>query len=258
MFFESDWRPESGEQNGNADPQLVELSEDEANHAVRVLRLSPGDPAHLTNGHGVLGIGRINTVDARPIRVQLEITTVRLDRGGRPDLILASAIPKGERQTLLIDIATQLGFDRLIPLECEFSAVGYKDSMAVRWQRIMKSACKQSRRLTMPVVAPPSSVSGLVEDISDQELLLYGDQHGQSISRIAKGIMQPVDAITVVAGPEGGFSQAETDHLVACDRAHAVSAGPNILRTEAAAVTLVGLANQLICWSRDLHDVEPD
>jgi 16S rRNA (uracil1498-N3)-methyltransferase len=229
---------EAGQEN-------VSLPTPEAAHAIKVRRLRVGNPIHVTNGTGLLGEAIITSVESKPESVVARLLNTVQRPAAKVRLTLATAMPKGERQSILLDMATQLGVNTFVPLDCDFSVVRFQDKMRDRWLRIIHSACKQTRQLYLPEVKPSMTVGSLLQDSDRRTLVLYGDQHGESIYQIAQGIMSSVDHILLMTGPEGGFSEAEQALLSAHPGTESLCASDLILRTETAAAALVTLAAQL-------------
>ncbi|MGI9318260.1 MAG: RsmE family RNA methyltransferase, partial [bacterium] len=228
-----------------AEQQQITLPPEESAHAIKVRRMRVGDPVHVTNGSGLLAQGVISAVESKPEAVVVEITSLTQRTAPGISLTLAFAIPKGERQATLLDMTVQLGVDSFIPLECEFSAVRFQNKMRERWLRIAHSACKQSRQVHIPKIETPKTVSTLLSELDAKTLVVFGDQHGESIYQASKGIISPLNHIVLLIGPEGGFSESEQSILATFPGAHAIGASDHILRTETAAIALVTLAVQL-------------
>lgn len=223
----------------------VVLDPDEAAHAIKVRRMRIGDPIHVTNGEGILAQGVIGSLTPKPASVSVEIDTILKQSPARITLTLASAVPKGERQSTLLDMSVQLGVNVYIPLDCEYSEVRFQSKMRERWERIMRSACKQARQFYLPQIESPKTVETVLDDMTGNTLIVFGDVFGESIYQVAKGIISPVDHIVLLAGPEGGFSESEQSKLRAAPHARGLRAGEQILRTETAAIALTTLAAQL-------------
>lgn len=222
----------------------AEITGEEASHALRSRRLRAGDDIDLTNGHGLIASAEITSVRSRPDILEVAIRPPVEIAAATPPVVLASALPKGERLSTMLDMATQLGMDRFVPLECDFSVVPYRPKMQDRWMRIIASACKQSRRVWHPGIGQGISPQKLEQEVSANNLVVYGD-HNRREELDPAGIPQPVQQITVIVGPEGGFSDRELLHLEQSPRAHGVSIGCHILRTETAAVAMLSYANLL-------------
>ena len=118
-------------------------------------RLAVGDNIWLFDGHGTLGRAKISTIDRRKSVLQATIDECRVVPAPRPRIELACALPKGERQSILLEMATQLGINAFWPLQCERSIVKPGANTSRRWQRICVEACKQRRWPHLPVIHEP-------------------------------------------------------------------------------------------------------
>jgi 16S rRNA (uracil1498-N3)-methyltransferase len=121
-------------------------------------------------------------------------------------LTLATAVPKGDRFDWLVEKATELGVERLIPIVTERSVVVPGEPKLSRLQRSIIEASKQCRRDRLMVLDPPTTWASLAE--SSREMIKYlADPHGlpaADLPRIRYG-----QAAIVAVGPEGGFAPAE-------------------------------------------------
>ncbi|MEM7195857.1 MAG: RsmE family RNA methyltransferase [Pseudomonadota bacterium] len=223
------------------------LSEDESRHAIQVKRIGEGDALVVFNGHGKFAVGEVVSLSRRTheLRVRLQ----QVDTQPRPQqLSIAFSVPKGDRQSTLIDMCVQLGVGSIQPLKLRYSSVNWKDSYLQRWQRIAVSACKQSRRAWLPEFLPQWTLAEVLDGIGNQHdsmptTILHGDQDGQFIP------MQNPDILTrpslyLIIGPEAGFDDSEKRMLLRYGSSP-VNASPYVLRTETAAVALVALIGAL-------------
>jgi 16S rRNA (uracil1498-N3)-methyltransferase len=228
LFF-AEFLPPAGE-------RLV-LGGDEARHAAASRRLRVGDTLSLFDGRGACACAALEHIERRGQTLELRV----LDRTDmpppQPQVHLACALPKGDRQSVLLDMATQLGMSRFTPLECERSVVTAGANSAARWLRICLEACKQSRRLHLPAIdasATPRHVAGAAVAAGQTVLVAHPsgrDLHEALSARNAAGI-------TLLVGPEGGFSEREIAEIAASG-ATPVTLGSAILRIEAAAVAML-------------------
>ncbi len=241
LFYQLDWSPSPGRTTRDR----LKLDGDEAKHAMNARRLREGDAIEVSNGRGAHGTGVVESTSSRPAELVLRIDEISHHAQEGIELVLASALPKGERQSTLLDMATQLGMRRFVPLECDLSSVQFQSKMTSRWERILLSACKQSRRMHLPEIDQDCSLEELLMNVDDLSLVVYGDQQGDRISGGAEAAMKYVKHVIAVIGPEAGFSKIELGLLREHPRAFAITASPHILRTETAAVALLTLANQL-------------
>lgn len=140
---------------------------------------------------------------------------------------LATAVPKGERLSILLQMLTQLGVSAWQPLLLDSSAVRRLDVDAARWRRIVVESCKVARRAWAPELQPLRTLDEVLVRLSPSTAV-FGDREGQ-----AGG--PPASAEVCLIGPEAGFSSEETRRLKDAGLP-AVSLAADNLRIETAAV----------------------
>lgn len=219
------------------------LSAQESQHASGSRRLRSGDSIHLFDGAGNTAVATVNeSQQRRALAFTINERSVRAKPGSR--LIVASAVPKGDRQNTMLDMLTQLGVTDFQPVIFEHSA-WRQPKLPDRWQRILLEASKQCRRPWLPQLHSPVAMTQLLQQLQGCPQCFVADHSGESIQSL-----QPVDAAvdcTIIIGPEGGYSAAERDQLTALN-AKTISVAENVLRVEAAAVaaTAVVMASRTV------------
>jgi 16S rRNA (uracil1498-N3)-methyltransferase len=141
-------------------------------------------------------------------------------------------VPKGDRFDWLVEKATELGVDRLIPLVTERSVVDPRSAKLDRLRRVVIEACKQSRRdwlMELEAPTPWRSVIGQAEP--SIKLIAHPDFPGMAVS----GLNLTGRSAILAIGPEGGFSDAEVDTARSLGW-RPVGLGSTILRVETAAL----------------------
>jgi 16S rRNA (uracil1498-N3)-methyltransferase len=223
-----------------AAPGRASLHGTAAAHVARVLRLRSGDAVVLFNGDGWDYAGRIATLQAGEVTVELQARTA-----GAPDsplsVTLMQGVARGERMDLVVQKATELGVARIVPVLAARSVVRLDDRQARRkrehWQAVAVGACEQSGRARLPQVEAPAALDealGLAAAEGSRITLSPGA--GTPLVSLAAGTA----SITLLIGPEGGLTDAE----VALARGAGFeprSLGPRILRTETAAIAALAV-----------------
>lgn len=217
-------------------PRLT-LSGDEAHHAAAVQRLREGDLLMLFDGRGRVVRARLLAVRARGREIEVEVLERLSLPAPQPIVLLYSALPKGERTNVLLDMSTQLGMSRFTPLTCARATIEPPATTPERWTRICLEACKQSRRAHLPELAPPLDIAAAAETAAAEGarlLVAHPDAQARPLARYASGAR----SFALFVGPEGGFTEEEIERLRARG-AELVTLGPRVLRIETAAVALV-------------------
>lgn len=233
---------------------LVEITGEEARHAVRVSRLRAGERILVGNGRGAIGAGIVE-------QVAKDRFSVRIDHaeGGDaevgPRFVLVQALAKGDRDERAVEQATEFGVDAIVPWQASRSVsrwdgAGGAEKTAkgvAKWQRIAREAAKQSVRAAIPVVGEPVA-------LSDIELLARSDRSAvialhprgaltlSEWGRSAAASVDAIDDVVLVVGPEGGFADAELDALEAAG-AHVLVLGTTVLRTSSAGPAAIAVLN---------------
>lgn len=238
---------------GNLDSQpdkgIVELCDQESRHARLSRRLSAGDELVVFDGQGREAPATITVAS----RNTVEVAVGPVSRHPRPTpaLTLAVAMPKGPRQDFLIEKCTELGVAAIQPLLTERSVAGASDHKRDKWRRATIEAAKQSGQCWLPELLAPLPLDRFLQGLDKFDLAAAAILPRAGSARPFHDLLRAGSApSTIVAfiGPEGGWSPAEAEALIAAG-ATAVSLGPNVLRIETAAISLAAAVHvyQGIC-----------
>ncbi len=217
-------------------PQSCMLPDEEAAHAVRVLRLTEGDGIFLMDGKGTFYRAEITEADKRRCLYRI-VDTMPQPRQWRGHLHLAVAPTKNmDRIEWLAEKATEIGFDELTFLDCKFSE--RKVVKTDRIDRILVSAMKQSRKAELPRLNAMTPFGQFVaEERRGQKFICHC--YEDNLPRLSDMLVEGEDAVVMI-GPEGDFSIDEV--RTAEDAGFVpVSLGKSRLRTETAALVAVHL-----------------
>jgi 16S rRNA (uracil1498-N3)-methyltransferase len=217
-------------------------------HLRRVLRLKPGD--HLTvfddTGWEHEAIVRGFNADRGDIDI---LRSYRNEQESSLQVTLALGLTKGEKVDWVVEKATELGVQSIIPFLSAYTVPKLTDrkveSRTERWQRIAVSAAKQCGRSRIPKMLTLCDFRELVrQPWTDTLKLLFWEREEQQTLKQMSEAQRDVDAVVLVIGPEGGFSMQEADEA----QEHgfrSVQLGHRILRAETAAVTAISLVQFL-------------
>ncbi len=226
--------------------QIVVLDGAEGRHAATVKRLGAGEAVLLADGSGVVVEGTVAA--AGKDRLEVRIDAIGDATPPPPHLTLVQALAKGDRDDQAIEAATELGVDTVVPWQAERSIVQWKGARGAKalrkWEQVVRAAAKQSRRATVPTVAPLLTRSSLAELCSDATVLVLHEDAETPISAA------PLDAerIVLVVGPEGGIAPNELELLTAAG-AHVVRLGPHVLRSSSAGPAALAVVLSRTRWS---------
>ena len=230
-------------------PDAEELLVDgtEGRHAVDVLRLTPGERVKVGDGRGVVAEGDV--VEAGPAGLRIRVAARHEVPAPAPEMVLVQALPKGDRGPLAVELATELGVDRIVPWTAARCVTRWCDDRAdkgvAKWRSVARAAAKQSRRPRVPEVADPVSTREVCGLIGDAELAVV--LHEQARRPLVELPVPSSGTVVVVVGPEGGLTDGEVVAFRAAG-AHAVRLGPEVLRTSTAGAAALAVLSSRTRW----------
>jgi len=215
-----------------AEVGVQELTVDEARHVIS-RRLRVGDSLTVFDAQGKTACANVTAL----VRKSVEVDVGPIDFATEPHsgFRLATAIPKGERLSAMLQMWTQLGLEVWQPLICEDSAIRKLDPDSSRLRRILIEGCKVARRPWAMRILPPLELEAALGSRDPETPLYYADQSGV---RVCFGS----EVGWVFVGPEAGFRRAEIERLESAG-AKPLSLGPYNLRIETAGVAAMAVFN---------------
>lgn len=214
------------------------LYDDQAHHLSRVMRAKPGDQAILFDGCGNEYAATIEDVSKKNVTLTIDSTTSVPDPN-QPEIVVACALPKGDRQKFLVEKLVELGANRFVPLKTQRSVAEASTKVIERIEKQVIEASKQCRRSWLMQVEPQETVDSLVVAFADFEgSRLVADPYSSSHDLLLRA-----DPCVIAIGPEGGFSDQEAS-VFAKHNWTPVCFSPNVLRIETAAAAAVAIARQ--------------
>lgn len=226
---------------GSLDDELLQLDGSEAHHLLHVLRMKVGDEVLLFNGTGIEAEGQIEKTGRKTVDIKV-VRRHEIEAETQVPLILATAVPKGDRFRWLVEKAAELGVTRLVPLTTERSSVDPGENRLKKLQQTIVSAAKQSGQIRLMELAPLQPLSDFLKEIDPAEQqLLIADPQGVAWTELKlSGSEASAAGVVILIGPEGGFS-AEEVQAAEDAGAQAVQINAGILRIETAALLMAGL-----------------
>ena len=224
--------------------QTIELTGDQAHYLFKVMRRSTGDQVGLFNGKS--GEYRAFLEQTSKKAGMAHIDTLVLPAKKRDGSHLSLYIPpikKGSME-LVVRQATELGVTDIYPTITEHSR-----SETLRYDRLQAialEACEQCERLEPPIIHPPMPLGQVISHWSSGEMCIVAAEAGPSIpiSMALSGGNLPT-SISILIGPEGGFSPHELRMLSQTEDFIVVGLGPRILKAETAAIAAIATVQVL-------------
>ena len=220
---------------------VIELPSDKAHHAIRVLKLNHETVrlVYQNTGYfadvypeGKKGMARILEQDAAFNELKTDIT-------------LCMALIRREKFELVLQKAAELGVRRIVPFESSRCVVHARqeklERQKERWNVILSEASEQCKRNLIPECTDVVSFSSLPDYKRAVNVCAYEKATGKA-QRLSS--FENPESITVVIGPEGGFSSAEVEFLEQADFT-SITLGNRILRAETAAMYVCAAIGEL-------------
>ena len=215
----------------------------QAHHAKNVVRLENEKVRIVHDGIGYFAtcyssgkefVAKIEEKDERVNEIGVELT-------------LAVALIRKEKFELVLQKAAELGVTKIVPYVSSRCVVKYKkekgDKVLSRYQDILLEASEQCKRNIVPEIVEPVKLSDLSKYCSDVNLLPYENAYGGA--KYMSEIIDEKKSLTIVIGPEGGFSDEEVAELKTAGF-ETVTLGSRILRAETAAMYACSVAGEVL------------
>ena len=230
----------------------LELDEENGHYVRTVLRLKKEAEIILFNGRGGEYLCAVTEVTRKAVMISINKW---LDRSVESSLLvtLGLGISRGDRMDLSVQKAVELGVNFITPLLTERCVVQFKGEKKpqrlLHWQKIVQHAAEQSGRTTLPDLSEIEHLQQWVD--KQQGLKVFLDPYAE----LTLADITPIDRqVTLLTGPEGGFSNQERDIAKAAGFIP-VRMGSRILRTETA--SLAALAAVQMLWGDFGKPVSP-
>ncbi|MHB8108546.1 MAG: RsmE family RNA methyltransferase [Syntrophorhabdaceae bacterium] len=202
-------------------------------YIVGVLRKGPGDRVDLIDGKGYLYRSTIQSIKGKELYLQI-LDVVHKPQEKRPKVILCVSPIKGPRMDWLVEKATELGAQKIVPTIFKRTLIRFDDhggEKLERWRRITIEASRQSGRFTIPQILEPTPLRGITDLIPDVDtrIVLYEKERNTTLKDVLK--RKTGDTTCIVIGPEGGIDETEAEWLKE-NKFTACTLGENIFRSE--------------------------
>ena len=221
--------------------ETIILPEDEAHHALKVLRKHKGDSIIAVDGNGgwyetVLETDKIQNCKLKIVN--------KKENFGKPNhyIHIAMAPPKShDRVEWFVEKAVEIGIQ-----EISFVLTQYSERNNIKMNRLKSravSSMKQSLKAYLPQINDMLTISDFVEICSNSEKYVgyLRDDNANFMLKSAK----PGNNYCVLIGPEGDFTEKEIS-LLEDNKAIFVSLGNRRLRTETAVVSALSIINEIV------------
>jgi 16S rRNA (uracil1498-N3)-methyltransferase len=228
----------------------LELTGEEAHHALRVLRIQPGERVVVLDGAGSQFDCEVREATKRS--VALNVVAKNVAPPLPCQITLLQAVPKAKAMDYIVEKATELGAARVVPILTERTVVHLDREeaadKAAKWQQIAIESIKQCGSPWLTKIEPAVSLKTILARQEKFELPLVASL--PDLPQHPRGHIQhfrekqgrlPISA-SVWIGPEGDFSAAEMN-LIKAEGALPITLGRLVLRSDTAAIYSLSVLN---------------
>jgi 16S rRNA (uracil1498-N3)-methyltransferase len=226
----------------------AEIEGEEARHLTQVLRVEAGQKYEISDNQDVY------LAEVKLARKQQVVFRVLEKLPGLEPAVpvaLYVALIKFERLEVILEKATELGAGSIHLVQTDRSEKGLEraaEKRFARWRRIILESSQQSRRSRLPELLAPVRLREALAADAAYRLWLDEERNGGSMLNAASDATT-ADSVAMLIGPEGGWTPSERGAAISSGW-KPVSLGPNVLRTETAAIAALAALNAILYRER--------
>ena len=215
-----------------------EFANNDANHAIRVLRMQKGDEFMLSDGKG--SWSQVVATEVKKKSMQVRVMDSGFQEPLATTITVVQAIPKGDRAKEAIELLTEAGVDRIVPWLSARSIGKGSDKFAIT----AREASKQSRRFRIPEVTDMATTAQICDAIKVSDLAIAF--HESATTKLSDQVSSHnVEHLLIIIGPEGGLTDEEIAAFTEAGAKVALMGRP-ILRSAHAGIAAVSAVSALL------------
>lgn len=223
--------------------ESYDFQNDDAVHAVRVLRTTVGDTFNLSDGNGAWSKVIVREAAKKSLRV--EVIESGFEEALAQTFTVIQAIPKGDRIKEAIELCTEGGADRIVMWKSARS-IGKSEDKIEKLQTTAREASKQSRRFRIPTVVGVATTENIIDEIAKVDLAIV--LHEVALQPISQVVVPGAKKIAIISGPEGGLTDEEVDTFAAAGAKVALLGRPVLRSAHAGIAALSAVNTALSVW----------
>lgn len=225
----------------------IELSKDQHNYVANVLRAKPGFEILLFNGQQGEWLAKLGSQNPQSRRQKLYLEIKEQTRAQTPpnDLRYIFAPIKHARQDYMVQKAVEMGVSELVPVQTQYAQISKVNTSRMHANAV--EACEQCGVINLPIVRDLVPLADLPEITSGERLLVFCDERAPIANPAEQlGAYKSQQSLSVIIGPEGGFSDQEREMLNAIENSVSIALGPRILRADTAAIAALSAVQMIL------------
>jgi 16S rRNA (uracil1498-N3)-methyltransferase len=225
------------------------IAPDSLRHHLRVRRVRFDQTFSVFDGFGKVALAKIHP-DSTDKKCFIDLNDITTDtsRECPYDMTLIQGLAANEKMDWIIEKAVELGVKHIIPLQMERSIVRLDDKKIEKkrahWEQIVISSCEQCDRSVLPSIAMPQTLQSFLASSNNADSIPIYLSPTADLKLISILKRSPGQGMTIMVGPEGGFSPEE-DQEIAAKGYIGATIGSRILRTETAGMVAIAAAHSV-------------
>jgi 16S rRNA (uracil1498-N3)-methyltransferase len=217
---------------------LYEFANDDANHAIRVLRMQAGAEFMLSDGQGTWS--QVVATEVKKKSMQVRVIDSGFQQPLATTITVVQALPKGDRAKEAVELLTEAGVDRIVPWASARSIGKGSEKFVIT----AREASKQSRRFRIPEVTEVATTTQICDAVKISDLALVF--HESATAKLSDQVSSHnVEHLLIIIGPEGGLTDEEIAAFTDAGAKVALMGRP-ILRSAHAGIAAVSAVSALL------------
>jgi 16S rRNA (uracil1498-N3)-methyltransferase len=184
------------------------VSDNEAHHAINVLRVETGEEVLISDGRGNWVSGSIGDITRKNFEVNVKDRSFQ--ELSKPKLTVLQGIPKSDRLKEAIELMVEAGVDEIIPWSATRSIAKWQKDSKEKWLSAAIASAKQAKRFHIPKIGEEVEINEFLNSRHGSfAVIVLHETGGVKLSKIISEKMLELDEIVLVVGPEGGITDNE-------------------------------------------------
>lgn len=223
--------------------QIYTFDNEDALHAIRVLRTGVGEIFWLSDGKG--RFSTVKAVDVAKKSMQCEVLESEFQEPLDIEYTVIQALPKGDRLKECAGLLTEAGADRIV-FWSSARSIGKADKTLDKLDVTVREASKQARRFRIPEIVGPLSTSQVIDEIARTDIAVLF--HESATSKLSAISAPSVKRALIIIGPEGGITDDELDAFTSSGARVAMMGRPIFRSAHAGIAGLAAVQTLLKSW----------
>jgi 16S rRNA (uracil1498-N3)-methyltransferase len=223
--------------------QIYTFDNEDALHAIRVLRTGPGEIFWLSDGKG--SFSTVKAVDVAKKSMQCEVLESEFQEPLDIKYTVIQALPKGDRLKACAQLLTEAGADRLV-FWSSARSIGKADKTLDKLDVTVREASKQARRFRIPEIVGPLTTAHVIDEIARTDIAFLF--HESATSKLSAITAPKVAKALIIIGPEGGITDEELEAFTSSGAKIALMGRPIFRSAHAGIAGLAAVQTLLKSW----------